>query len=655
MVVFNPLRSAAQLVDLERDAPQLLQAAHARLLTVHVLQSNIDQLDVMNKAAQPSPEPSCSAPPRWSVAVTTNPCSVLHAIRPLYDAMLDVEQLGVAIKERPLPAGEDLCLSGRCCLCVLLADGDMDTQLTSHVPQLLERVSFAYEHAVLLFIPPTAPVAPGLGAVPSHRLYAVGRSLGLAVQVLVARDVPHAQLMLRACLLGAVADAGPTLAELPDEWTARLERAECLNPHSAAAIAATGLLRDGIPRQCIQARCLGALLSDSTLITQALGQHPLVQAVVPAHCLEMLAVVLPHLTEDAPPQPACNPSSSESMPPGLHTSLSPPRQHTSPVLLSRPHNLVSPPHTLPPGTMQCASPEGQQWLQELGLLDSPSTPLGRRGHPLSPVGGTAHRGAPQTDDFGVSMDLISELQGASRHPWDDVCTPPAATGRRSGRRGTSGPPQTTVQRPNFEQFAMQGSTGCALVLHLNEPACNQPPGRQSFHGPPNNPPRALGGCARQSGCSECAAAAADSCPTGRLQRGGEGRGVHPSLCPARLHLMVGVDHPHQPPASIPSRPQWVLKHPVVGRLHRRIVPFLFDLAPGVADLCLLFAFYAHRQLHVAHLRCHLAQAGDDGGAVHELDVALGVEWLGQAPLPCIPRLRVDLLAKQTHHAVRHHL
>lgn len=246
MVVFNPLHTTAQHVDLESSAPQLVEAAQASLLTVHVLQTTTHEASEVPDLP-PAPE---NPPPRWSIAVTTSPCSALHAIHPLYDAMLDVEQLGIAIKERPLPAGEDLCLSGHTCLCVLLPS---DQLLTCHVPQLLERVSFAYQHAILLFV--AHPPAACLDAVRAqqHRLYAMGRSLGLAVQVVVAHDVPHAQHVLRHCILGSVADEGPALAEWPDEWTACLERAECLNPHSAAAIAATGLLQhDGVVHQCMQ-------------------------------------------------------------------------------------------------------------------------------------------------------------------------------------------------------------------------------------------------------------------------------------------------------------------------------------------------------------------------------------------------------------------
>lgn len=473
VVIFNPLRTTAQHVDLDIDAPQLLEAANRSLLTIHVLQSNMQQVD--------RPENDCTVasldeqpPPRWSVVVTTNPCSVLHAIRPLYDAMLEVEQLGVAIKERPLPAGEDLCLSGHACLCVALLPTDDDTgntQLTHHIPELLERVSFAYAYAILLFVGPQAECTPShlnfvRGA--QHRLYAIGRSLGLAVQVLVARDVPHAQLMLRHCLVGAIADMGVTLEEVPGELTACLERAECLNPHSAAAIANSRVLQDGASlHQCIQVCSTDdrLLLLTAHTKTQALHQHPLVQVAVPTHCLEMLSVVLPFLTMDAATtqQQPSHAAPCESVP-----------QHAQHAPLQSPLNQKRP----PPGTFCCTTPQGQQWLQELGLLDSPPPPRNSPVLCITPPNRIVNSHArctrqQHTDDFGVPLDLISELQdGPGHQSWADLRTPPS----RSRRHTPMGPlgadihsaravPQTLQPWcPNFEQYAMPSSAGC-VALH----------------------------------------------------------------------------------------------------------------------------------------------------------------------------------------------
>ena len=192
---------------------------------------------------------------------------------------------------------------------------------------------------------------------------------------------------------------------------------------------------------------------------QALRQHQLVQATVPVHCLEMLSVVLPHLSLDATqPGPSLTaPSMSESMP-----------QHA-------PESSPRPTARIPPGTARCTTPQGQQWLQELGLLDTPP-PTQRHQGPVSPAlcitpPHRIVRGAPpgqtrqQTDDFGVPLDLISELEDAPRHPWEVVRTPPSTMSRATpmGPLGSNSAQvmlQTAHRPPNFEQYAMPNSAGC---------------------------------------------------------------------------------------------------------------------------------------------------------------------------------------------------
>ncbi len=144
VVLYNPVGTCAHTIGPHDDIPeQLLAPSLTTRLTIHVLQTNMQQVHAhvsatsphvpatMHKTQRPihaplqsypaSPSPSPPSPlPLWTIAITSNHNSALHTIRPLYETLLGVEQEGVVIRERTLQAGEDVCLTGQTCLCVLV-------------------------------------------------------------------------------------------------------------------------------------------------------------------------------------------------------------------------------------------------------------------------------------------------------------------------------------------------------------------------------------------------------------------------------------------------------------------------------------------------------------------------------------------------------
>ncbi len=178
-------------------------------------------------------------------------------------------------------------------------DGNGEAQLQQDVCPLLERLSFAYAHVLLLFIDPTTtpsatttttttpPPYAALVQAHQHMLYRIGCSLGLTVQVLTPTTLTAAQQLMQACVLtsaqiaaarcntaamsgvfetGGVGTTGVVskmsdanthcsrvglnnpslnsplahvgLVEHPGGLVVRLEQLECINPHSAAVVAA---------------------------------------------------------------------------------------------------------------------------------------------------------------------------------------------------------------------------------------------------------------------------------------------------------------------------------------------------------------------------------------------------------------------------------
>ncbi|PRW45191.1 hypothetical protein C2E21_6279 [Chlorella sorokiniana] len=227
-------------------------------------------------AAQPEPAaPSID----WPLIISSDPCRPIRSSRPLYEAVLALEQQGAAVVERPLSL-VDLVLSPSAGLVVCnnsAAKLEFDEFLSALAP-VLYRLSFAFARVVLV-----CEGSPGFQAqvlCGTERLLALGRRAGLRLQCHATTSAAGTAAVVDSVARAWLAKwqaGGPgmqyAVAEAPTEEEAFLTRFYSLNPHSAFL-----LLSLGLP--------LSQLLRLSQLNPL---QLPKAVALIPRHCLDLFS------------------------------------------------------------------------------------------------------------------------------------------------------------------------------------------------------------------------------------------------------------------------------------------------------------------------------------------------------------------------------
>jgi hypothetical protein len=220
-----------------------------------------------------------ACPSDWPLVLSTDPARPAAARRALREALLSLERAGAAAAERPLPDA-DACLSPAAALVVhAAAPRDTLEAVAAALAPALARLARAYSKVhLVLEAPASALRAAAAGGAP--RLQAAAAAAGLAaLDVEVAATPEEAARAARAVCAAHLAawraaPGGYEVADAPPPLEAFLAAFPSLNPHSAAALAATGL-----PPRALLA--LGAV--------PAAGALPRVAAGVPGHCLALLA------------------------------------------------------------------------------------------------------------------------------------------------------------------------------------------------------------------------------------------------------------------------------------------------------------------------------------------------------------------------------